>query len=1023
VTLLRFVSPASFWSPDYICQSAWIEHAPFAFWICDVLRPRCFVELGTHYGYSYFAFCQAIDRLALSTAAYAVDTWQGDEHAGFYDGNVFQTIEEENTEKYAAFSRLIRSTFDEALQNFEDRSVDLLHIDGRHFYGDVKHDFESWRPKLSDNAIVLLHDTSVRERGFGVWQFFEELSATHPAFQFFHCHGLGVLANGEAPAGLAPLFESSDEDADQIRAVYAGLGGAVTARVLQERLAKQNTQLIEKDARLAEQNAQLIEKDARLASQSAHLMERDARIVAITAQLTERSARLDECVYHLDRINAWGWFRLGIFLDELIHNPLRLVAKQRSDVVADKGSDSVVNKRPDVIASAEKTSYCPKVSVIIPNFNHVAFLKERIESVLTQSYHNIEIIILDDYSNDGSQDLIKFYCDKYNFKIKAILNGINSGNVFLQWKKGIDDSDGELIWICESDDFCENDFLEIMVRNLEDRSVNIAFGRIQFSDSKGNPQYGLDDYREGAEPGIWHERVCRPAHKWFTSGFGVNNVIANVGGCVWRRQALPEMVWREAQTYTVLGDWFLFCHLAGGGQIAYDPNAVSYFRQHGRNTSVSAFTTPPYYAEHERLMTLLRKQWGVPDHTIEKFYGKVSEQYRHFNMMSEFGPLNKFVSKHKLLKIEREKLHILMAFLGFRVGGGEVFPINLANALHDRGHTVSMMALDMTEINAGMLAYLNPGIAIYDSRYVEEMGVDEFLVDAGVSIIHSHMLSVDMFFFNKMRMCRKIPYLVTLHGSYEAIPIDDGSLLRIIKGVSHWVYTAEKNLETFKSIQLKSETFSKLGNAMPLDPRPFAQTRDELGIAQDAVVFTLVARGVKQKGWQESILAFIHLRDKNPGRKMHLLLCGEGEEASRLARSHAKDPNISFLGYQFRISGLYRISDCAIVPTRFTGESFPLCVIQAMQVGTPIIATKIGEIEAMVARPGHVAGILIENESNDDVFVNRLQATMQIMLEESRRTDFAMASKLNGREYNIDIIADEYYSIYKQIILNDKSRI
>jgi glycosyltransferase involved in cell wall biosynthesis len=455
----------------------------------------------------------------------------------------------------------------------------------------------------------------------------------------------------------------------------------------------------------------------------------------------------------------------------------------------------------------------------------------------------------------------------------------------------------------------------------------------------------------------------------------------------------------------------------------YDPNAVAYFRQHGRNTSVSAFNSPPYYAEHERLMTLLRKQWGVPDYTIEKFYYKVSEQYRHFNMMARFGPLSQFVNKDKLLRIGREKPHILIAFLGFHVGGGEVFPINLANALHGHGHTVSMMALDTTKVNAGMLASLNPGIPVYDSRHVETMGPDEFLADAGVSIIHSHMLSVDMFFFNKMRMRRKIPYLVSLHGSYEAIPIDDGSLLRIIKGVSHWVYTAEKNLDTFKSVPLKSEMFSKLGNAMPFDPQPFAQTRDELGIAQDAVVFTFVARGVKQKGWPESIRAFIRLRDENPGRKMHLLLCGEGEEANRLAQSHAKDPNITFLGYQSRISGLYRISDCAIVPTRFIGESFPLCIIQAMQVGTPIIATKIGEIEAMVARPGRVAGILIENENIDDAFVKSLKAAMQVMLEESARTDFAKAAKLNGSEYNIDIIADKYYSIYKQLIWNDKSRI
>ncbi len=337
MTLLRFLSPASFWSPEYICQSAWLEHAPFAFWICDVLRPRCFVELGTHHGYSYFAFCQAIDRLALGTAAHAVDTWQGDEHAGFYDEDVFQAVAEQNTKKYAAFSRLIRSTFDEALQNFEDGSIDLLHIDGRHFYDDVKHDFESWRPKLSDNAILLFHDTSVRERGFGVWEFFKELSGSHPTFQFFHSYGLGVLAIGEAPVALAPLFESSAEEAGQIRTAYTALGNRLSVRLMKD------TRLAEQDARLTQQSAQLTQQSAQLAEKDAQLMERDARLAAISAQLAERSAQLDECVNHLDRINAWGWFRLGLFLDRLIQAPVRVVTKLRWNVISNERSKSIAS--------------------------------------------------------------------------------------------------------------------------------------------------------------------------------------------------------------------------------------------------------------------------------------------------------------------------------------------------------------------------------------------------------------------------------------------------------------------------------------------------------------------------------------------------------------------------------------------------------------------------------------------------------------------------------------------------------
>ena len=90
-----------------------------------------------------------------------------------------------------------------------------------------------------------------------------------------------------------------------------------------------------------------------------------------------------------------------------------------------------------------------------------------------------------------------------------------------------------------------------------------------------------------------------------------------------------------------------------------------------------------------------------------------------------------------------------------------------------------------------------------------------------------------------------------------------------------------------------------------------------------------------------------------------------------------------------------------------------------MQVDTPIIATKIGEIETMVGRPGSVAGILIENDSNNDNFVNSLKGAMNLMLEESARTDFAMASKRNSSEYDMDTITDRYCSLYERLIMKE----
>src|SRR5207237_6504273 len=108
-----FVSPASYWMPELMPVSAWVEHAPFAFWIMDALRPRTIVELGVHHGFSYFVFCQAVQRLHLPARCFAIDTWLGDKHAGFYGDEVYAAVRS-NNRRYENFSRLIRSDFSDA---------------------------------------------------------------------------------------------------------------------------------------------------------------------------------------------------------------------------------------------------------------------------------------------------------------------------------------------------------------------------------------------------------------------------------------------------------------------------------------------------------------------------------------------------------------------------------------------------------------------------------------------------------------------------------------------------------------------------------------------------------------------------------------------------------------------------------------------------------------------------------------------------------------------------------------------
>ena len=190
--------PAMLIRPNRVSeQSAWKGHIPFAAWIVAVTQPTVLVELGTHWGDSYFAFCQAAQEQTLRAKFFAVDTWRGDEHAGHYDDSVFNNVCQHN-QRYAEFSSLLRMTFDEAMNEFDDGTVDLLHIDGLHTYEAVRHDFEAWLPKMSKHGVVLFHDTEERGRDFGVWRLWAELKNRYPSFGFEHSHGLGILFLGEA---------------------------------------------------------------------------------------------------------------------------------------------------------------------------------------------------------------------------------------------------------------------------------------------------------------------------------------------------------------------------------------------------------------------------------------------------------------------------------------------------------------------------------------------------------------------------------------------------------------------------------------------------------------------------------------------------------------------------------------------------------------------------------------------------------------------------------------------------------
>jgi hypothetical protein len=185
--------------------AAWAGHRRFGYDLVRNLRPRCVVELGVCLGTSFLAFCQAVKDGGLDTTLWAVDTWKGDPHAGFYDATFLEQFRK-GLEPYRSLDvRELITSFDDARRRFEPSSIDLLHIDGCHTYEAVRHDYETWSDAVGPDGVLLFHDIAHQEGDFGVYRLWEELRREHATVSFVHSHGLGVLLRSPRWSGVGAL--------------------------------------------------------------------------------------------------------------------------------------------------------------------------------------------------------------------------------------------------------------------------------------------------------------------------------------------------------------------------------------------------------------------------------------------------------------------------------------------------------------------------------------------------------------------------------------------------------------------------------------------------------------------------------------------------------------------------------------------------------------------------------------------------------------------------------------------------
>jgi glycosyltransferase involved in cell wall biosynthesis len=266
-----------------------------------------------------------------------------------------------------------------------------------------------------------------------------------------------------------------------------------------------------------------------------------------------------------------------------------------------------------------------------------------------------------------------------------------------------------------------------------------------------------------------------------------------------------------------------------------------------------------------------------------------------------------------------------------------------------------------------------------------------------------------------------IPVVVSMHGIYEAVAPSHPVLAKVIyERVSAIIYAADKNMSYYKEqpyFRPEMPTY-KIYTGTNLDePVPITITRADLGIAENAFLYILVARGIKEKGWQEAIEAFSTIRARY--QQAALLLVGEGEFLQQMKTQYQSEPGVFFHGFHPSSVELTRLADVGILPTYFAAETMPNVIIDYLRCGLPVVATAIGEIPDMLDDDGdQMAGTIIPLLANNKgLSTDRLATAMEQYIADP--TFYQQQSKIVQkvrRKFDIKDCMASYLSVFEEAI-------
>ena len=270
-----------------------------------------------------------------------------------------------------------------------------------------------------------------------------------------------------------------------------------------------------------------------------------------------------------------------------------------------------------------------RVSVIIPNYNHAPFLKQRIDSVLSQTFQDFELIILDDCSTDSSREIIE-QC-RSNPKISQIIfNTENSGGLFKQWIKGIENARGEYIWIAESDDYVAENFLEETLKVMQqDESLGMVFTNSNTVDCKGKFLWTTEDNSASSYQLLMADGNVIERHN--ASQYLLKEmIIANASSALFRKKSLVDLDFAELAKFINTGDRFVYLGISLASKIKYISKPLNFMRTHKANTTKKSFENGNIHKDRLRVLYYYCHQFPATVASKRSILAFYKEHYFHF---------------------------------------------------------------------------------------------------------------------------------------------------------------------------------------------------------------------------------------------------------------------------------------------------------------------------------------------------------------------------------------------------------